>query len=132
VWKFDNAELAYPNAEIVRKLLVKVLPADGIVLIPHDTFGMDLGPGLSIKLESAYAADVVGIDSADGGTAILVRQEYAGMAHAHVSCDISNGAVMSSSGPDLFRLPRPMQPAVRWKTNPARSATLPPTGPSWK
>jgi electron transfer flavoprotein alpha subunit len=52
VWKFDNAELAYPNAEIVRKLLVKVLPADGIVLIPHDTFGMDLGPGLSIKLEA--------------------------------------------------------------------------------
>jgi hypothetical protein len=52
VWKFDNAELAYPNAEVVRKLLVKVLPADGIVLIAHDTFGMDLGPGLSIKLDS--------------------------------------------------------------------------------
>jgi electron transfer flavoprotein alpha subunit len=104
VWKFDNAELAYPNAEIVRKLLVKVLPADGIVLIPHDTFGMDLGPGLSIKLESAYAADIIGIDSADGGTAILVRQEYAGMAHAHVSCDISNGAVMSIR-PGSFQAP---------------------------
>jgi electron transfer flavoprotein alpha subunit len=36
----------------VRKLLVKVLPADAIVLVPHDTFGMDLGPGLSIKLEA--------------------------------------------------------------------------------
>jgi electron transfer flavoprotein alpha subunit len=36
--------LAYPNAEVVRKLLVNVLPADAIVLIPHDTFGMDLAP----------------------------------------------------------------------------------------
>jgi electron transfer flavoprotein alpha subunit len=104
VWKFDNAELAYPNAEIVRKLLVKAVPADGIVLIPHDTFGMDLGPGLSIKLDSAYAADVIGIDSAEGGTATLVRQEYAGMAHAHVSCDISNGAVMTIR-PGSFQAP---------------------------
>jgi electron transfer flavoprotein alpha subunit len=44
--------LAYPNAEVIRKLLVNVLPADAIVLIPHDTFGMDLAPGLSIKLDS--------------------------------------------------------------------------------
>jgi electron transfer flavoprotein alpha subunit len=95
VWKFDNAELAYPNAEKVRKLLVGSLPADGIVLLAHDTFGMDLGPGLSIKLDSAYAADVTAIEGVDGGTATLVRQEYAGMAHAHVSCDLSNGAVLT-------------------------------------
>lgn len=95
VWKFDNAELAYPNAEKVRKLLVNSLPADGIVLLAHDTFGMDLGPGLSIKLDSAYAADVMGIESVDGGTATLVRQEYAGMAYAHVNCDLSNGAVLT-------------------------------------
>lgn len=95
VWKFDNAELAYPNAEKVRKLLVNSLPADGIVLLAHDTFGMDLGPGLSIMLDSAYAADVMGIEGVDGGTATLMRQEYAGMAHAHVSCDLSNGAVLT-------------------------------------
>lgn len=95
VWKFDNAELAYPNAEKVRKLLADCLPADGIVLLAHDTFGMDLGPGLSIKLDSAYAADIIGIEGVDGGTATLVRQEYAGMAYAHVSCDLSNGAVLT-------------------------------------
>ncbi len=95
VWKFDNAELAYPNAEKIRKLLVNVLPADGIVLLAHDTFGMDLGPGLSIKLDSAYAADVVGIERVTDGAATLVRQEYAGMAHAHVSCDIAGGAVLT-------------------------------------
>lgn len=95
VWKFDNDALAYPNAEIVRKLLVNVVPADAIVLIPHDTFGMDLGPGLSIKLDSAYAADVVGVEGLDGGTLKAVRQEFAGMAHTHVAVDISKGAVLT-------------------------------------
>ncbi len=95
VWKFDHAELGYPNAEKVRKLLAGALPADGIVLMAHDTFGMDLGPGLSIKLDSAFVADVVGIESATGSSATLVRQEYAGMAHAHVTCDLAKGAVLT-------------------------------------
>jgi electron transfer flavoprotein alpha subunit len=95
VWKFDHADLAYPNAEAIRKLLVKVLPADGLVLFAHDTFGMDLAPGLSVKLDSAYAADIIGIEGIDGGTLKLIRQEYAGMAHAHVACDISSGAVLT-------------------------------------
>ena len=95
VWKFDHAELSYPNAEKVRKLLIDAVPGDSIVLMAHDTFGMDLGPGLSIKMASAFAADVVGIDSADDASATLVRQEYAGMAHAHVTCDLSAGAVLT-------------------------------------
>lgn len=95
VWKFDKAELAYPNAEVARKLLKNVLPAGSIVLIPHDTFGMDLGPGLSIKLDAAYAADVADIEGADGATLKLVRQEYAGMAHTHVTVDAASGAVLT-------------------------------------
>ncbi len=95
VWKVDNAELAYPNAEMIRKLLVNILPADGIVLIAHDTFGMDIAPGLSIKLDSTYAADVVAIDGTDGAALKVVRQEYAGMAHAHVTVDTSAGAVLT-------------------------------------
>lgn len=95
VWKFDNAALSYPNAELVRQLLVGAVAADSIVLMAHDTFGMDLGPGLSIKLDSAYIADVVSIEAVDGGSATLVRQEYAGMAHTHVACDLSGGAVLT-------------------------------------
>jgi len=95
VWKIDKAELAYPNAEMIRKALVNILPADSIVLIAHDTFGMDLGPGLSIKMDSAYAADIVGIDGMDGATLKMVRQEFAGMAHAHMTCDTAAGAVLS-------------------------------------
>ena len=59
VWKFSNEALAYPNAEAIRKLLVNILPADAVVLLAHDTFGMDLGPGLSIKLDSVFVSDVV-------------------------------------------------------------------------
>ena len=95
VWKFDAADLAYPNAEVVRKLLVAVLPAGSILLLAHDTFGMDLGPGLAVKFNAAYVADVMGIDSVAGNEAILVRQEYGGMAHTHVRCDISGGAVLT-------------------------------------
>lgn len=104
VWKFDNAELSYPNAEIVRRLLVGVLPQDAIVLMAHDTFGMDLGPGLSIKLDCAFASDVIGIESVDGAAATLVRQEYAGMAHAHMACDLAGGAVLTLR-PGSFQAP---------------------------
>jgi electron transfer flavoprotein alpha subunit len=95
VWKFDHAELAYPNAEAIRKLLVKVVPAGSIVLLAHDTFGMDLGPGLAIKLNAAYGADVIGIEGVADSQATLVRQEFAGMAHTHVRCDLAGGAVLT-------------------------------------
>ncbi|MGB9498444.1 MAG: electron transfer flavoprotein subunit alpha/FixB family protein [Dissulfuribacterales bacterium] len=95
VWKIDNDALAYPNAEVVRKALVNILPADSIVLLPHDTFGMDLGPGLAIKMDSAFVADVVDIEGIDNGTLKVIRQEFSGMASAHVTCDISGGAVMN-------------------------------------
>lgn len=95
VIKIDNAALAYPNAEIVRKALVNILPADAIVLAPHDTFGMDLGPGLSVKLDSAYAADIVDIEGMDGTTLKLIRQELGGAVSTHVTCDASAGAVIT-------------------------------------
>lgn len=95
VWKFDQSALAYPNAELLRPLLVKVLPAGSMVLLPHDTFGLDLGPGLSVKLGSTYVPDVVGVDGLDGTTLKVVRQEYAGQVSAHVHCDIASGAVIT-------------------------------------
>jgi electron transfer flavoprotein alpha subunit len=95
VWKFNHADLAYPNAEAIRRLLAAALPADALVLVAHDTFGMDLAPGLSIKLDSAYTPDVVSVEGLDGTSLKLVRQEYAGMAHTHVACDIAAGAVLT-------------------------------------
>jgi electron transfer flavoprotein alpha subunit len=98
VWKFDHEALAYPNAEVIRKLLANTLPGDAIVFVPHDTFGMDLSPGLSIKLDSAFVADVVDFEGLDGDTLKVIRQEYSGQVSTHVTCDISAGVVLNIRG----------------------------------
>ena len=95
VIKVDTAELAYPNAEAVRKALVNILPADGVVLIAHDTFGMDLGPGLAVKLDSPFVADVVAVDKVDGDTLTVVRQEFGGQVSTHVELALGRGAVIN-------------------------------------
>jgi len=95
VWKFDNEALAYPNAEAIRKLLVTVLPQDAVVLVAHDTFGMDLSPGLAIKTDSVFVSDVADIEGVAGDTLKVIRQEYSGQVSTHVSCDISTGAVIN-------------------------------------
>lgn len=95
VWKFDQAALAYPNAELLRPLLVKVLPAGAILLLPHNTFGLDLGPGLSVQRGVTYVPDVVGIDGLEGTTLKVVRQELAGQVSVHVHCAVAKGAVIT-------------------------------------
>ena len=95
VWKIANDALAYPNAELVRQALVKVLPAGSIVLVPHTHFGLDLAPGLSIKLNAAYVPDILATEPLAGNSLRLVRQEFGGQLSAHVACDISTGAVIS-------------------------------------
>ncbi len=95
VWKIANEALAYPNAELVRKALVGVLPHGSILLVPHAHFGVDLSPGLSIKLNSTFVSDVLAIEGVEGTTLKVVRQEYGGQVSAHVRCDISSGAVLN-------------------------------------
>lgn len=95
VIKVDNAALAYPNAEVVRKALVNIIPTDAIVLMAHDTFGMDLAPGLSVKMDSAYAADIVDFQGVEGTSLKMIRQELGGAVSTHVTADISTGAVIT-------------------------------------
>jgi electron transfer flavoprotein alpha subunit len=95
IWKIANQALAYPNAELVRQALLSVLPANSILLVPHDHFGIDLSPGLSIKLNAAFVSDVMGIEGVDGDSLRVVRQEFGGQVSAHVRCDISSGAVIN-------------------------------------
>lgn len=95
VWKISNPAFAYPNAEVIRKALVNILPAGSILLLPHDSFGMDLGPGLSIKLNAAFISDIVGVEGVEGNTLKVVRQEFAGQVSTHMSCDLSGGAVIN-------------------------------------
>jgi electron transfer flavoprotein alpha subunit len=101
-WKIAQEALAYPNAELVRQALVKVLPAGSIVLVPHGHFGVDLSPGLSIKLDAAYVPDVVDIEGLDGQWLKAVRQEFGGQVSAHVRANFSGGAVLNIR-PGAFR-----------------------------
>jgi electron transfer flavoprotein alpha subunit len=110
VWKFDQDALAYPNAELLRPLLVKILPAGSILLLAHDTFGLDLGPGLSVKLGVAYVPDVVGGEGVEETNLKVVRQEFAGQVSAHVHCDVSGGAVITVR-PGAFRGSAPSEAA---------------------
>ena len=95
VWKVADQALAYPNAELIRKALVKVIPAGSIVLIPHEHFGIDLAPGLSIKLNAEFVPDVVAFDGVEGTDLRAVRQEFGGQLSTHVRCDVSRGAVIT-------------------------------------
>ncbi|MGB8011607.1 MAG: electron transfer flavoprotein subunit alpha/FixB family protein [Terriglobales bacterium] len=101
-WKIANESLVYPNAELVRKALLKVLPSDSIVLLAHDHFGIDLAPGLSIRMNAAFVSDVVEIAGVEGASLQVVRQEFGGQVSTHVQCDVSTGAVVTIR-PGAFR-----------------------------
>ena len=95
VWKIGNEALAYPNAELVRQAVVAVVPRGSVVLAPHDHLGIDLAPGLAVKLGAAYVPDVVGIDAVEGAQLKTVRQEFGGQVSTHVVADVSGGAVLT-------------------------------------
>lgn len=95
IWKIANEALAYPNAELVRKALQKVLPKNSILLVAHEHFGIDLAPGLSIKMDAAYTPDLLDIAGIEGAELKVVRQEFGGQVSTHVRCDISSGAVLT-------------------------------------
>ena len=95
VIKIGGEAFAYPNAEVIRKALVNILPADAVFMGPHNTFGMDLAPGLSVKLDSPSVSDVVDIEGMDGSTLKVVREVLGGQFSTHVTCDAANGAVVT-------------------------------------
>ena len=95
VIKVDNSELSYPNAELVRTVLTSLLPKEAVVLVAHNTFGMDLGPGLSVKLDSIFLADVVAVDKIEDDQLTAIRQEFGGQVSTHVQCSLAGGAVIN-------------------------------------
>jgi electron transfer flavoprotein alpha subunit len=65
------------------------------VLAAHEHFGIDLAPGLSIKLGAVFASDLLKMEGMEGLLLKVVRQEFGGQVSAHVQCDISSGAVLT-------------------------------------
>jgi electron transfer flavoprotein alpha subunit len=95
VWKLANEALLHDNAELIRKALAAILPRGSILMVPHNHFGIDLSPGLSIKMNAAYVPDVVDIEAGDASSVRAVRQEFGGLLNTHVRCDLSTGAVLN-------------------------------------
>jgi len=95
VWKISNESLAYPNAELIRQALTRVIPQGSLVMVAHEHFGIDLSPGLSIKLNAAFVSDVQAIEPVQPNVLKVVRQEFGGAISTHVQVDISAGAVIT-------------------------------------
>ncbi len=95
VWKVSNEMLTYPNAELVRQALVQVVPRGSIVLVTHDHFGIDLSPGLSVKLNSAFVSDALDLKPLGEAALEAVRQEFGGQVSTHVRCELATGAVIN-------------------------------------
>jgi electron transfer flavoprotein alpha subunit len=129
IWKVEDEAFSYPDAEVIRKVLVRFLPEGCIVLVPHDHFGIDLAPGLSIELGASYLSDVIGLEGIENGVLKAIRQEYNGQVCTNVDCDISNGAVISirpgSFKPDESK---GIEGHIIDKTSEAMEGNLPPTG----
>ena len=124
IWQVAKEALAYPNAELVRKALLDVLPQGCILLVPHNHFGIDLSPGLSIKMNSAFVSDVVNIEGVEGVNLKVVRQEFGGQVSAHVRCDVSSGAVLNIR-PGAFKPPQIAALSGRVVDKSAEVGTLP-------
>src|SRR5581483_1665553 len=95
LWKVSGESFSYPNAELIRQALMKIVPEGSITLIAHDHFGIDLAPGLSIKLNAAFVPDVTSMQPLQADSLQVVRQEFGGQVSAHVRCDVSSGAVIT-------------------------------------
>ena len=95
VWKIDNSNLKYPDGEIIGRILPKILPDNSLVVMAHEYLAMDMAPGISVRLNSAYLADAVDIEGMENGIIKAVRQEYSGAVSTHNNVDISSGAVIT-------------------------------------
>ena len=92
IWKIAREPLAYPNAELVRKALVSVLPRG-----QHPAGSAC--PFRRGSLAGAFGQDECGVRAGRGGYrrrrrrrgSKLVRQEFGGQVSTHVRCDISIG-----------------------------------------
>ncbi len=98
--------LEHPDAEMIRELCRRLLPPAAIVLMAHDPFGMDLGPGLAVHLGAVYLPDCLELDREGTGRMSAVRQVFGGQVNARVSADVTSGAVITVR-PGAFTRPEP-------------------------
>lgn len=95
VWKVANDAFAKLNGEEVRAVLPTLIPAGSVVLFANDSLGLDVAPGLSVKMGGVFLSDVIDFEGLDGAKLTAIRQEYSGQVYAKMNADISGGAVVT-------------------------------------
>ncbi len=106
VWKIAHPDLTQINAELLRPLLARLIPAGALTLLAHEHFGMDLAPGLAVKLDAAYLADAVALEGTRDGRLVAVRDILSGMVRTRVAVDLAGGLV-ATLRPGAFKAVEP-------------------------
>ena len=95
IWKISHPDLSHQDAEAIRGILMQILPKGELVIVAHEHVGMDLSPGLSVKLDAAYIPDVIEAETVDNGMLKAIRQEFNGQVSSRVDYDIATGGVIT-------------------------------------
>jgi electron transfer flavoprotein alpha subunit len=100
---FDDAQLEVFDGEVAAALLVPFIESINptLVLLAHTNNGMDLAPGLSVKLGRPLLTDLIAIESVEAGITAL-RTMYGGKAHARVKAKPRDDGYVLTLRPGSF------------------------------
>ena len=100
---FDDAQLEVPDGEVSSALLAPFLQslAPSWVLVPHTNYGMDLAPGLAVKLGRPLLTDLIAIESMENGIQ-AVRTMYGGKVNARVQAGARDSGFVLTLRPGSF------------------------------
>lgn len=93
IWIIGNGD-ARPDALLLGSVLSPVFPKNALLLMLSDSFGMDVGPGLSVILDLPLLTNSVAIEDLPDGLR-PVRFEYGGQVRTGYLVDISHGGIIT-------------------------------------
>jgi len=114
----EDERLEFFNNETYEKVLIQLLAERKplLALIGHTATGMDIAPGLAVRMKMALATDCIGIDS-EGENFSITRQIYGGKVNAKVS--------LLKKGPYLFTVRPGAFPVLERDPLPGEIVSLP-------
>jgi electron transfer flavoprotein alpha subunit len=103
VFHFDDPLLAVPDGEVFGALLAALIRREQpwATLIPHTNNGMDLAPGLSVRVGVPLLADCQELQAQGDGLA-AVRVVYGGKVQARIRAAASPAGFMATVRPGSF------------------------------
>ena len=109
VWVFDDGRLADWDGEAyaraVAPLAARERPA--LILAAHTNLGIDLAPGLSVRVGVPLLPDCLALEAADGGGYVAVRAIYGGKVHARFALTPSAQGAMATLRAGAFAAQAP-------------------------